>query len=135
MGEVDRALAFFSKKDALEQALLNQKAVQGNRPLARDLAERVKIKSLKKDEVLIEQGADEHDVYFILTGWLEVSIHGRIAGAKGPGEHVGETAAILTSLRRSATVQATEPAVVAKLELAEFRDLSKRHKFIWRSKD
>src|SRR5215471_5601497 len=123
MGDVDRTLAFFKKNGALEQALLNQRAVQGNRPLARDLAERVKIKSLRKEEVLIEQGADEHDVYFILAGQFEISIHGRKVGVKGPGEHVGETAAILTSLRRSATVQATEPAVVAKLELVEFRAL------------
>jgi len=133
MGGVERTLAFFRRKDALEQALLNQKAVQGNRPLARDLAERVKIKLLETGEILIEQGADEHDVYFILKGWLEVSIHGRRVGAKGPGEHVGETAAILTSLRRSATVQAAEPAVVAKLELAEFKALSKKHTFVWRS--
>jgi CRP/FNR family transcriptional regulator, cyclic AMP receptor protein len=129
----DRVLAFFRNKTALEQALLNQKAVQGNRPLARDLAQRVKIKTLNKDEVLIEQGADEHDVYFILKGQFEVSIHGRKVGSKGPGEHVGETAAILTSLRRSATVQATSPAVVAKLELAEFKALSKWHKFDWHS--
>jgi CRP/FNR family cyclic AMP-dependent transcriptional regulator len=133
MGGVKRTVALLRKKGAFEQALLNQKAVQGNRPLARDLAERVKIKLLETDEVLIEQGADEHDVYFILTGWLEISIHGRKVGAKGPGEHVGETAAILTSLRRSATVQAMEPAVVAKLELAEFKALSKRHTFVWRS--
>jgi len=133
MGGVERTLAFFRKKGALEQALLSQKAVQGNRSLAQDLAERVKIKLLKTDEILIEQGADEHDVYFILTGWLEISIHGRKVGARGPGEHVGETAAILTSLRRSATVKATGPAVVAKLELAEFKALSKKHTFVWRS--
>ena len=122
----------FKHNAILEQSLLKQKAVQGNQSLARALSEKVEIKRMEGGDTLIAQGAEDHDVYFILAGRFEIIVDGHKKDQKGPGEHVGEMAAILTSLRRSATVRAVESGIVAKLSSAELSELSKKHKFAWR---
>jgi CRP-like cAMP-binding protein len=73
-------------------------------------------------------GGDDNDLYFLLAGRYEIGVNGRIIAIRGPGEHVGEMAAILPSLRRSATVQSSESGAVAKLNsigLIEFANHSK----------
>lgn len=122
----------FKNRASLKEAMLNQKAVQGNSSLAAELAEKVELMEIKTGDVLIEQGADDHDVYFIVGGRFEIVFHGRTIAAKGPGEHVGEMAAILPSLRRSATVRATEPGLVARLGATELLELGKRHEALWK---
>lgn len=131
MAPAERNYSSFRSKATLERALLKQKSVRGDQSLARELSERVELIDVGTGQVLIKQGADDHDIYFILAGQFEIIVHGRKIGAKGPGEHVGEMAAILPSVRRSATVQALETGVVAKLSGIELMELAKRHKSMW----
>ena len=118
-------------KRAWRGALLDQQAVRGNLSLARELSEQIEIREVRRGQILIEQGADDHDIFCILKGHFEIIIQGRRIAAKGPGEQVGEIAAILSSLRRSATVLATESSVVAKLGASDLIELPKKHKFKW----
>lgn len=122
----------FATRTGLREALLKQKMVQGVVPLAADLAEKVELLEITAGDILIEQGADDHDIYFILAGCFEVVFHNTKIGVRGPGEHVGEMAAVLTSLRRSATVRATESGWVAKLSATGLCEIAARHRSVWR---
>jgi CRP/FNR family transcriptional regulator, cyclic AMP receptor protein len=87
-------------------ALTAQKMVCGHRALADELADRVRLRALKAGEALIEQGADDNEVYFVLAGTCDVVVNGRKVGKRGPGDHLGEMAAIQPAQKRSASVLA-----------------------------
>jgi CRP/FNR family cyclic AMP-dependent transcriptional regulator len=110
----------------------NQKIVAGNQALAGELAQRAHLMEVKAGHVLIEQGGSDNDIYFILVGAFTVVVNGRTMQKRGPGNTVGEMAAVEPSLRRSASVIATEDSVVGKLTEAELSDIGARYPDIWR---
>lgn len=113
--------------------LAAQKMVCGNRALAEELADRVRFRTLKAGEALIEQDADDNEVYFVLAGTCDVVVNGRKVGKRGPGDHLGEMAAIQPAQRRSATVLAAEDVVVAYLPEPDFADLATRYPEMYRT--
>jgi len=77
---------------------------------------------LRRGDVLIREGAAADDMYVLLSGGAEVLRLDRrgaeyVIGDVGPGELVGEIAAI-ESTHRSATVRATEPSRVLVIPAA-----------------
>jgi predicted nucleotide-binding protein len=106
--------------------------VQGNDALVNDLIERIELQEVEAGETLIQQGASDNEIYLILAGRLEVVVNGRKIAERGPGEHVGEMAAAVPSLPRSATVRGVETGVVAKLSADALADLGTKYGFIWR---
>jgi CRP/FNR family transcriptional regulator, cyclic AMP receptor protein len=80
---------------------------------------------------VLEQGASDNDLFLILSGEFSVDIDGRTVARLGPGQHVGEMAA-LTDSRRSATVTALADAVVARIGKGEFFALAGRFPELWR---
>jgi predicted nucleotide-binding protein len=112
--------------------LREQKTVRGSEALAVELAGLVKVKELRVGEVLIEEGADDTDLYFILDGSFDVVVRGKRIAERGAGNHVGEMAAAQPGQRRSASVVASSNAVVAKLEEKDLVHLGERFPDIWR---
>ena len=110
---------------------MSQRSVRGNQSLAQELSGKVHLLEVGVSQVLIEQGADDNDIYFILAGRFEIVVNGRTIASRGPGEHVGEMAAILPSLRRSATVRALEGGAVAQLSATELIDIANRYPSMW----
>jgi CRP/FNR family transcriptional regulator, cyclic AMP receptor protein len=121
----------FSDQATLLEALLNQKLVRGNESLARDLSQRIELCAVEAGQILIQQGGDDNDLYFLLAGRYEIVVNGRKIAIRGPGEHVGEMAAILPSLRRSATVQSSESGVVARLNSIGLIEFANRYPSMW----
>lgn len=121
----------FSDQATLLEALLNQRLVRGNESLARDLSKRIELCAVEAGQILIQQGGDDNDLYFLLAGRYEIVVNGRKIAIRGPGEHVGEMAAILPSLRRSATVQSSESGVVAKLNSNGLIEFANRYPSMW----
>ena len=80
---------------------------------------------------MIEEGAEDSDIFLILRGEFSVTIEGRRVASFTAGQHVGEMAA-LTDSRRSATVTATADAVVAQIGKGEFFALAGRFPDLWR---
>ena len=113
-------------------ALVNQKLVGGNRELAERLADSAPVFAVQNGQVLIEQGAADNDVYLIFAGTFNVTVNGRIVGRRGPGDHVGEMAAIELSQRRAASIVATEPGVVARVSEAELSAIGKQYPEVYR---
>lgn len=116
----------------LVQALLEQRVVQGNAPLASDLADSVELLEVDKEDVLIEQGGEDNVIYFILSGSFRIVINGKLRGIRRANSHVGEMAAIVQGQRRSASVVADEISVVGALTEANLTKYGNKYPDIWR---
>lgn len=120
-----------SRKTLIE-TLREQKIVAGDSTLAEDIASLAPPIPIKAGTVIIEQGADDNDVYLILAGTFDIVVNGRQVNRRFPNDHVGEMAAIQPTQRRSATVIAAEDAVVCKLTEPQFTGLAYKYPNIWR---
>lgn len=116
---------------ALEDALSQQRLVLGNDALASRLADAGSLLDVAAGEVLITQGAQDTNVYFIITGRFQVQVYGREVASRGPTEHVGEMSALVATAARSATVLATEPSVVLKVSAADFKNAANDFPRVW----
>jgi hypothetical protein len=70
------------------------------------------MRRLPAGALLTEQGATADDLYLLLDGLISVSVDGKDLGELGPGAVIGERA-ILEGGRRTATVRAATPCLVA----------------------
>ena len=118
-------------RTALEDALSQQRLVLGNEALASRLADVSSLLDVAAGQVLITQGAQDTDVYFIITGRFQVQVHGREVASRGPTEHVGEMSALVATAARSATVLATEPSVVLKVSASDFKNAANDFPRVW----
>ncbi|WP_208852634.1 TIR domain-containing protein [Roseomonas mucosa] len=109
------------------EALNQQRIVQGNIALASELADRATIRQIEIGQVLIEQNGSNNEVFFILSGSVDIIVNGRAIAVRGAGNHVGEMAAIEPTQRRSATVVAKEMTIVAEFKEADFSDIASRY--------
>ena len=83
---------------ALEEALSQQRIVLGNDALATQLADVGTPMEVAMGDTIINQGAHDSDVFFILTGQFQVKVHGREVAKRGPTELVGEMSAVVSQL-------------------------------------
>jgi CRP/FNR family cyclic AMP-dependent transcriptional regulator len=116
---------------ALEDALSQQRLVLGNDALASRLADVGSLLDVAAGQVLITQGAQDNDVYFIITGRFQVQVHGREVASRGPTEHVGEMSALVATAARSATVLATEPSCVLKVSASDYKNVANDFPRLW----
>lgn len=114
------------------EAMTNQKIVSGNRELAEALAECAELLAVQSGDVLIEQGANDNDIYLILAGQFDIVVNGRVIGRRTANDHVGEMAAIEPAQKRSATVIVSEEGVVAKLSETDLSLYASRYPEIYR---
>ncbi|HNS40672.1 MAG TPA: nucleotide-binding protein [Promineifilum sp.] len=114
------------------ESLAAQKLVAGNRELAEQIDGRIKLQLIAPDEMLIEQGGADNDVHLVFTGSLNIVVNGRIVGKRGPGDHVGEMAAIEPTQRRAASAIAIEETVVATISEPDLAELGAKYPEIYR---
>jgi predicted nucleotide-binding protein len=81
---------------------------------------------------IIEQGAEDNDVYLIIAGAFDILVNGRKVARRFANDHVGEMAAIQPTQRRSATNTATERSVLCVLTEPQLSELGRQYPDIWR---
>ena len=111
----------------------SQRLVAGDAALASELSRTAEVLAVSKGTALIEQEAGDNDIYFVLVGSFDILVNGRRVARRGPGDAVGEMAAIEPSQRRSATVFAAEDSVVAKLAESQFAEIAAHHPKLYRA--
>ena len=111
MSLIDR----FKSRKVLTDALLAQAIIQGDRNVAEAFADAGEVIELQAGEVLIQEDATDRDMYFLLFGKVSLSVKGRTLYPREKNHTVGEMSAVNHSLKRSATVTATEPTVALKV--------------------
>jgi len=119
-------------RESLVDALCEMVLVRNSRELAGELAEHVNIDFTSAGSTLIEEGAEGSDMYFLLSGRLQVIVREREYALLGPGAHVGEFSLVDPSALRSATVRALEDSVTARLPEEAFAKVANRHPELWR---
>lgn len=115
----------------LEEALMQQRVILGNEELAKLLADVGTPLAVATGDILINQGAQDSDVFFILTGKFQVKVHGREVATRGPRDLVGEMSAVVSTASRSATLIALEPSVVLKVSAQKFKEAADKHPRVW----
>lgn len=90
------------------------------------------IEYYEPNEILINQGDVDSDIIFILVGNVVISPNQRDDTIRSAGSHVGELSAIDPSVRRSATVRASEQVVVARLKEPDFSKIADEFPQLWR---
>jgi len=112
--------------------LANQTIVHGSEPLASELLQVSELRELAMNEVLISQDGEENDIYFIISGSVNVEANGRLVAVRQARMHVGEMALIDSKSRRCATVKAAEKTVVAKVQQSDFSRIAASYPDLWR---
>jgi CRP/FNR family cyclic AMP-dependent transcriptional regulator len=118
---------------ALLDALKKNRLVEGDPDLATAIADTGALRQFKTGEVLIREGESDNAVYLIIAGSFSIYIKGNKIRERVPGEIVGETSAIDSSQRRSATLVASMDSVVVELTRDQFLDIADRFNHVWKS--
>ncbi len=116
----------------LVEALSTAKLLIGQPFAVEQMAAAGELLSIDAGETFIEQLDDTNDVFFIISGICSVVINGRQVAKRGPGDTVGEMAAIQPSQPRSASVTAVESCVLLKVPEASFTAIANEHPQIYR---
>ncbi|MBB6053908.1 TIR domain-containing protein [Armatimonas rosea] len=120
-------------KRRLAELLLEQTLVGHNTSLADYLASCGELVPITAGTVLIEQGNSDTDLYFIITGSFDVIVNGKKMAFRASGTHVGEMVLADKSLKRSATLLATEESVVLRITEPQFKEAADKNPEIWKS--
>jgi len=119
-------------KRLLAEALADQRIVNGSAEIAGALLAVVQLRELAPGEVLIRQDGDDNDLFFVISGSLNVEANGRVVAVRTAGTHVGEMALIDSKACRCATVRASERTVVANVLEADFSRIADEYPTLWR---
>ena len=120
---------------SLVEAICRQQIVEHNLVLAEELAqvaELIQVDPGPPQNVFINQGRADNDIYLILAGRVVVQVCGREVAIRSAGQHVGEMAMIDPAAPRCATVMAVEDTVIAKITEKQFAQIADRHPSLWR---
>lgn len=131
MALIDKYAGAEGKRLRLD-ALLSQKLVLGNEALAAELEAVTEFQGVVAGQDLIEQNAEDTDIYFIVAGEFSVLVNGRVVNKRTVNDHVGEMAAIEPAQLRAATIKADTDGVVAKVSETNFSGIAGRHVAVYR---
>ncbi|WP_430398996.1 TIR domain-containing protein [Ferrovibrio sp.] len=109
---------------ALRDVIRVAKLVQGHQELTDALVKAGEVVGYEVGSTVIEQGADDNDIYILVAGNCNVVVNGRMVGRRGPGDHVGEMAAIEPSQQRSASIVAATEVVALKVSEPNFHSVA-----------
>jgi len=116
--------------------LLNE--ALGNSPLLRNvndldtLAKKGTLCEYKAGERIFDQGDSSNEIYFILSGDVDVVVHARVLAKRTVGYHVGEVALMDTTSRRTAGLVASTDVLVMRITEADFTVFANSHPDLWR---
>lgn len=122
-----------SGRRLLAQTLMAQWLIGNDAALAGAIADVCELRELVTDEVLINQGDADNDIYFIISGSLRILVNGREVAVRTSGCYVGEMALIDPSLCRTATNVAMGPTLVARVAEKSFVPIADANPRIWRA--
>lgn len=106
------------------QMISEMKLINGNIELSTRIEQQLELLELKADTIIINQGEDDDEVYFIFDGEVEIVVNGRRVATRGNGDHVGEMAAIVPTQRRSATVVVKSDCILGKISADNFNSIA-----------
>jgi predicted nucleotide-binding protein len=122
----------FEDADELVTALLSQKIVQGSREVAEEIAKDGELQEFRSGQVIIEQGASDRSVHFLLSGKIQIIVNGVRLYTRDHGVTVGEMSAINPHVSRSATIEAAQPTVTWKVDHTRIAETGRKYSELFR---
>jgi CRP/FNR family cyclic AMP-dependent transcriptional regulator len=116
----------------LIDALSQQKIIFGNIELAKLIATEGELIEFLPGRNIIEQGASDRDIYFLLAGRAQIIINGIRLYPRTAGWSVGEMSAINRNISRAATIEALEPTVTWKISHNRLAAVGSEMPDLWR---
>jgi predicted nucleotide-binding protein len=113
--------------------MMDQRVIEHHQVIAEAFISVGTITEFAVDETIIEQGHDDLDAYFILSGAARLFINHREIGRRGPRELVGEMATLDPAAPRSATLKAGLPTVALRVKGHELARIANQHPSVWRA--
>ncbi len=129
---IDRFRGDSDGKRRLLEAIQGQKIVGGDPQIASALTLVGTLVQFEPSNAIIEQDAEDNDIYFIIAGSASVKVKKREIALRSSGSHVGEMALIDSSSKRSASVIAMERTVTLKVKEGDFSQIATAHPILWR---
>jgi len=117
----------------LIEALSKQDIVQYDAALATALAEAGTLVTLAPGQNVVTQGGSDNSVFFLLAGEASLLVHDRPFGTRGESTCVGEMAAIDSSAKRAATIQAATDMVALEVQESAFRKSPDDHPMAYKA--
>jgi CRP/FNR family cyclic AMP-dependent transcriptional regulator len=117
----------------LTDLIRRQDLVEGNESVAQSFAAQCQVLSVPPNSVIIRQGDEDNDLYFILSGRVRIFVNEREVASRGSDQHVGEMALVDAASRRTATVVTVEPSVMARISEPTFVQIANSNPFLWRN--
>lgn len=122
----------FEDRQALVEALRAQRIIQGDGQAAEAIASAGELIEFAAGQNLIEQGASDRDMFFLLAGKAQVIVNGVRLYPRERNLTVGEMSAINAEITRAATIQADEPTVAWKITHLQLEAAAEKHSRLWR---
>lgn len=119
-------------ESVLSEVLCNQILIRGESSVCDEFKQVISLNEVKDGETLIKQGGTDNNIYLILSGSFSIVVNGRDVATRLSGQHVGEMSLIDHTARRSASVIASVPSIVASVTEADFSSIANRYPQIWR---
>lgn len=132
MALIDRFKGETGSRICLETITSNM-LVGSNKDLAKEICDKAELVAAGSGDRLIEQNADDNDLFLILAGTVDIVVNGRKVAHRTEGNYVGEMAAIQPTQKRSADVVAVSDVVAAKISEAHLAELGSQYPEIYRT--
>lgn len=116
----------------LIEELKRQRLVAGDQALATEIATHAELRQVEAGEEIISEGGADNDIFFIISGSFDTIVRGRRVAQRGPGNSIGEMAAVQASEPRSATVKAIETSVLCVLSEPQLHSIGSKYAEIYR---
>ncbi|MDQ0008436.1 putative nucleotide-binding protein [Luteibacter jiangsuensis] len=113
-------------------SLVEHRLVGNNLELAKELVAAGTLVEVPAGELFIEQGDQTTEVFFIVSGKVEVTVNNKSVAMRASGDIVGEMAALEPSQPRAASVRASDTSVMLKISEESFSAIADRFSDVWR---
>lgn len=125
--------SIFDNEERLIQALCRQEIVNNDREAATKLSRAITRKTYKRDDVIFNQDHCTDEMYFVLSGKLDIKVNDRIIAHRSYGQTVGEMCLVDVGGKRSATVVVNDESELARIDEADFTAIANEHPALWRN--
>lgn len=104
----------------------------GDLKVSKEIKKKISLHEYAVGDTLLVQGEPDDHLLFILGGTVEILVNCRRVATRSGGEHIGEMSLLDTTARRSATVRAIDPTIVAQISEENFTRIAETHPNLWR---
>lgn len=119
-------------RDNRVRALQSQSIVQGGTGLAEYLADNGEITTFEPGETLVRQGESGDDLFFLLSGTVDIIVNDHTVAQRSNGQVVGEMTVVDPTTPRSATVTASTAVIALRATEAQLEEAAKLCPLLWR---